>query len=363
MNHAAAQDLQPAGVLADPTTRSTAEDAVYVHLGAGFSEGEVTASEAHLALRAEHLAGELDQHALQVGHGDVPPHGQPLHLVELHLGAGGDLLVAIALAGQDDADGLRAALAHDPDLPRRGVGAQQDVGIGGVEGIPHVPRRVMGGHVEQLEVQLVRLHVRAVIDLEAHLGEDGVDLPQGLGGDVESAGGDRAARQGHIYPLRRQRPLQLLPFEGLGPGLVGGPKGGLHLVGPPTGQGPLLGRQPAHAPQQLREPPLPTQVRRAPLIQRRQIGHAFQLGQGVFFQSLQFIQHPPPPYPDSNQKRLPTSGTKSATVVAPRYHPAWPGHAGPAHSTNGRPARRRVHRRLAAPLTVGLRDELLAARD
>src|SRR5690348_1489788 len=48
VHHAAAQHLQPAGVLAHPAALAAAEHAADVHLRAGFHEGEVRRPEAQL---------------------------------------------------------------------------------------------------------------------------------------------------------------------------------------------------------------------------------------------------------------------------------------------------------------------------
>ncbi len=136
------------------------------------------------------------------------PDRQPFDLVELHLRAGGDLLVAEAHPRQDDAHRRRVlrvqrgVLAHGADLPRRGVRAQQQRVIAAlragvdVEGVLHLARRVVGREVEQLEVVLVRLHLARAVDLEAHLAEDAVDLAQRLGGGVQAAAQRRASRAG-----------------------------------------------------------------------------------------------------------------------------------------------------------------------
>ena len=97
---------------------------------------------------AEHAPGEIVQRAFQVAEGDAcarPPAA--FHLVELDLVAGVDLLVAVAHAGQDRPGLARGGvLAHGVDLPGGGVRAQdRRRGVGGVKGVPHVARRVMGG--------------------------------------------------------------------------------------------------------------------------------------------------------------------------------------------------------------------------
>ena len=91
------------------------------------------------------------------------------------------------MPGQDDADRLRAALAHDVDLPRRRVRAQDHVRRRRVERVPHVARRVVRRDVEQAEVELVGLDVARAVDLEAHLREDRVDPAQRLRRRVQAA--------------------------------------------------------------------------------------------------------------------------------------------------------------------------------
>ena len=59
--------------------------------------------------------------------------------------------------------GSGAILAHDVDLARRGVRAQEHAGRGGVERVPHVARRVVRRHVEQLEVVFVVLDLAAAV--------------------------------------------------------------------------------------------------------------------------------------------------------------------------------------------------------
>ena len=47
-------------------------------------------------------------------------------------------------------------------------------------GVLHVARRVTDGEVEQLEVELVRLHLAGAVHLESHLAEDAEQLAQHL---------------------------------------------------------------------------------------------------------------------------------------------------------------------------------------
>ena len=117
VHHPRSAHLQPAGVLAHPATIAMAQDAVHIGLNAGLGEGEVGATNANAALRSIQPPRKTGQRADQVGHGDAVSDCQSLHLVELMLRASGDLLVTVALAGQDDADRLRMVITHSPDLP------------------------------------------------------------------------------------------------------------------------------------------------------------------------------------------------------------------------------------------------------
>ena len=108
------------------------------------------------------------------------PTAKPFHLVELVLRAGRDLLVAVALAGQDHANRLGAALAHRADLAGlvcvritsfRCAGSRFVI-LADPERVPHVAGRVVGRDVQQPEVVVVGFHVRPVVHLEAHLGKD-----------------------------------------------------------------------------------------------------------------------------------------------------------------------------------------------
>jgi hypothetical protein len=71
-------------------------------------------------------------------------------------------------SGRAAAPGWAADLAHRADLAGRGVRAQDELAarrharIGDVERVPQVARRVVGGDVQQLEVELVGLDLGAL---------------------------------------------------------------------------------------------------------------------------------------------------------------------------------------------------------
>ena len=64
MNHAAAQNLDPALALTEPAALAAALEAAYVHLCAGLCEREMVRPELGLGIRSEKLLGELLQRAL-----------------------------------------------------------------------------------------------------------------------------------------------------------------------------------------------------------------------------------------------------------------------------------------------------------
>ena len=96
-----------------------------------------------------------------------------------------------------------ACSVHDPDLHRRGMGAQQPVGVE-IEGVVHRPRRVMLGDIERLEVVVGVLDLRALRHRETGIGEQALDAPQGAGDGMQSARLLAAPRQGDVDALGGQ---------------------------------------------------------------------------------------------------------------------------------------------------------------
>src|SRR6266487_5267317 len=115
MHHTCAKDLQPAGVFADAAPLAVAERAIDIDLGARFREREVAATEAHAASLAEELLRETLQAALEIGHRAKLVDQEALDLVEHRLVRRVDRLVAVDLAGDDDAHGW-SHLLHGPHL-------------------------------------------------------------------------------------------------------------------------------------------------------------------------------------------------------------------------------------------------------
>ena len=201
MHHAAAGDFEPAAVLAHGAAFAVTEQAFGIDFHARLGEREIGRAEAHFGRLPEHAAGELGDGAFEVGEVDVFANRQTFDLIELDFAAHGDLLVAVAHAGQDDADGQRAVAAvftHGTDLPRRGVGAQDDPRRGGVERVPHIAGGVVRRDVEQGEVGVVVLHVAAAVDLKAHIRPNRIEVTEHAGGGVQPADRTRATGQGDI---------------------------------------------------------------------------------------------------------------------------------------------------------------------
>src|SRR4030067_3846986 len=85
---------------------------------------------------------------------------------------------------------------------------------------------MMRREVEQLEVHLISFHVAGEVDLEAHLGENAVNLAKSLGCQVKSPANNGPTRQGDIQALCLQSvkqtglvncifPLGKFGFQGL----------------------------------------------------------------------------------------------------------------------------------------------------
>src|SRR5919109_3381008 len=212
VDHAGAEQLDPslaaAGPAADPA--AAADEAGDVHLGARLHEREVRGPQADFSVLAEVGAGEGQQRALHVGHGDALVHGQHLDLVE-HRHVGGVGGVGAVAAARDHHVHRRRAGQHGADLHRRGVGAQHQVGVlapvaaGDVEAVLHGPGRVVAGDVEGLEVVPVGLDLGALGDAVAQADEDVDDLVGGAGDRVDGAAGWHAAGEGDVQALGLQQ--------------------------------------------------------------------------------------------------------------------------------------------------------------
>src|SRR5579872_5241167 len=82
MHHAAAGNLEPAGLLADATACAAAEHAGDVDLGGRLGEGEVRGTQPHGKILLEESLHEVVHDRLEVGEADTLIDEQALHLVE-----------------------------------------------------------------------------------------------------------------------------------------------------------------------------------------------------------------------------------------------------------------------------------------
>ena len=125
VDHAAAEELDPAGVLALAAALAAAEDAGDLDVGGWFGEGEEAGEETGFDVAAEEGLHGVVEGALEVGEGDVGVDAEAFDLME-DWGVGGvSGVVAVDFAGDDDADG-RGLGDHGADLDRAGVRAHQE---------------------------------------------------------------------------------------------------------------------------------------------------------------------------------------------------------------------------------------------
>ena len=135
VDHAGAEDLDPAAALADRVARAldhaaaAAPEARDVHLDARLGEREEVRLQPGLALGAEQRARDLLERAGQVRERDVVADGEPLDLREHRQVGRVDRVAAVDGAGDDDEE-RRLVLLHRAHLVRRGVRAKQHVALG-----------------------------------------------------------------------------------------------------------------------------------------------------------------------------------------------------------------------------------------
>jgi hypothetical protein len=123
MHHAAAEDLEPAGVLAHRAADPAAADAADVDFGAGLRVREEAGTEAHRRAGAEERLGHRQQRALQVRQRDAVADHQALALVE-HRRVGEIEVVAAVDRADGDQPHRGLVPLHVADLHRRGVRTQ-----------------------------------------------------------------------------------------------------------------------------------------------------------------------------------------------------------------------------------------------
>ena len=82
MDHAAPQQLDPAGVPAGPASDAVAHEAGDRQLPAGLDEREVVGREAGADLLAEHRPGERGERPAEIGHRQALVDREALDLVE-----------------------------------------------------------------------------------------------------------------------------------------------------------------------------------------------------------------------------------------------------------------------------------------
>ena len=144
------------------------------------------------------------ERALQVAEGDVGVDAEAFDLVEDGRVGGVGGLIAVDLAGDDQAQ-RRGLLQHGADLHGRGVGAHQQACvfrfgllISEDEGVLRIARGVVGWEVERLEVVEVGLDLGTKGDGVAEALEDADDLGGGADEGVLGAEAWGDAGEGYI---------------------------------------------------------------------------------------------------------------------------------------------------------------------
>ncbi|RMO19822.1 hypothetical protein ALQ47_05273 [Pseudomonas cichorii] len=120
VDHSAAHDFQPAGLLADATALAAAHHAFHIDFSGRLGEREERRTETHRQFFLEEHAQELFDGAFQIRKVDIAVDQQAFDLVE-HRRVGDIRITAVYTTRADDAD-RRLLRLHGPHLHRRGVG-------------------------------------------------------------------------------------------------------------------------------------------------------------------------------------------------------------------------------------------------
>src|SRR5579864_1385657 len=269
VDHAAAGDLEPAGVLAGAASLAGTEEALHVDFGRRFREGEVRGPKAHREVSLEEGLQEPMQYRLHVGEADVLPHHESLELVK-HRRVRHVRVAAVDASRSNDGE-WRTAVEERPDLHRGGVGAQQPP-VREVEGIMEGARRMILRDIERGEIVEVVLDLRPRGNVEPGATEQGLDAQPRARHRVQSSRLLSPARKGHVDATLVKLALDVCALELRATRLECALQLLLRLVDARTGRRPLAGRDRAERLQLLGEGSLLAEPAHACLFERAGIG-------------------------------------------------------------------------------------------
>ena len=176
VDHAAAQDLHPTGVFAEAATLAAADVAGNVHFGRRLCEGEVRRAQANLRVRAEHLAGESEQHLFKSVNETSLSMYKPSTWWKKQCARAEMASLRYTRPGQITRIG-GAVVFHHAALHARSVRAQDHIGMRlHEESVLHVACRMIFGKVHRAKHMPVVFDLRTVGKRKAHASEDVDDL-------------------------------------------------------------------------------------------------------------------------------------------------------------------------------------------
>ena len=196
---------------------------------------------------------------------------------------------AVHTTGADDADG-RLTILHRADLRRRGLRPQQQT-VAQEEGILHIPRGVILGDIERLEIVVFGFHLRTIHHIKAHRLENVDQVLQHDVQRVQSAFFAVATRHGHIQRFVLQTCRLLRSAHRSGAGFQRFLQLGAHLVHQLTHLGALLGGQCAHAAQQAGERAFFAHHLNAKILQLARLAQRLQLLHRLLAQRFDLFFH------------------------------------------------------------------------
>ena len=206
VNHAAAEDLDPALALAERAAFTVAAVALDIHLRRRLGEREVMRTETNNRVLAVQLLCEQLENALQVAHADALIDNQTLDLMEQRRVGCVNGVRTVNTARRNNAD-RRLALFHRADLHRRGLRAEHNI-IRNIEGILRVACRMILRDVQRLEVVVIQLNLRTLSDREAQTEENLLELVEHDVQRMLLADDNVLTRQGNVDSLRLQLLLE-----------------------------------------------------------------------------------------------------------------------------------------------------------